>query len=234
MTDETQTQARPFDSYTSADHARVAMAQDAWYAMAAAYAALVPELRRDPRPTALIEAAVEAHGAAVDLLRAAVVASHEQGLSWSQIGLGLGVTKQSAHERFAQDVGEFRRALADHLNALSDDPRAELPAAAPVYDTAKVAPRIDRYRVELGEVPGTMSVAGRPGELLAQLSDPATAVTGVNGTSARPVDAPVPRCRFSADAAWQEGSEPGEYLACTAAEGHPGRHQLAVSNSYYS
>ena len=38
--------------------------------------------------------------------------------------------------------GELRRrALADHLNALSSDPAAELPAAAPLYDTAKDAPR---------------------------------------------------------------------------------------------
>lgn len=234
MTDETQTPDRPFDSYTSADHARVAMAKEAWYAMAAAYEALVPELRRDPRPTVLIEAAVQAHSAAAHLLRAAVVASHEQGMSWSQIGTGLGVAKQSAHERFAPDVTAFRRGLADHLNALRDDAGAKLPATAPLYDTATEAPRLDRYRVELGEMPGTMSVAGRPGELLARLSDPATAVTGVNGTSARPVDAPVPRCRFAADMDWHEGMDPGDFLTCTSAEGHPGAHSLAVSNSYDS
>jgi hypothetical protein len=78
-------------------------------------------------------------------------------------------------------------------------------------------------------MPGTMALAGQPGELLAQLSDPATAVTGVNGTSARPADAPAPRCRFTADAQWTPDSDPGEYLVCTDVEGHPGRHRLAVS-----
>jgi hypothetical protein len=230
MTDETETRA--FQSFTSADHARVAMAHEAWYVLSEAYRALVPELSRETRPTVLIDAAVRVHRAAGHLLRAAVVAGHEQGLSWTQIGIGLDVTKQSAHERFAEAVTDFRRSLADHLNALDKDPAATLPASGRLYDTARDAPRLDRYRAELGEVPGTMTLAGRPGELLAQLSDPATAVTGVNGTSARPVDARVPWCRFSAEAAWQEGAEPGEYLRCTAPEGHPGRHQLAVSSIY--
>jgi hypothetical protein len=67
-------------------------------------------------------------------------------------------------------------------------------------DTAWHAPKLDAWRAELGELPGGMPPAGTPGELLARLSDPATAVTGLNGTTARHPDASAPRCRFTADA----------------------------------
>ncbi|MEU6261739.1 hypothetical protein [Saccharopolyspora shandongensis] len=63
-------------------------------------------------------------------------------------------------------------------------------------------------------------------------SDPATAVTGLNGITARAADAGAPHCRFTAEAQPGEFSEPGEYLTCTLPDGHPGRHQLAVGNIY--
>jgi hypothetical protein len=176
---------------------------------------------------------------AEDLLRAAVIASHERGLSWTQIGRGLGTSKQAAHERFAGDVTAFRKQLAAHLAALAEDPDAkpEKPEGFEygwglVPNTAWYAPQIDAWRAELGEVPGFFTNAGSPGELLAQLSDPATAVTRLNGTTARPVDVDAPRCPFTADS-MSEDAEPGEYLVCLLPEGHPGkRHQLAVSNIY--
>lgn len=186
-------------------------------------------------PTALIEAALSARAHAEDLLRAAVIASHERGLSWPQIGRGLGTSKQAAHERFAGDVTAFRKQLAAHLDALAEDPDAKLnrpEGFEHLVSTAWYAPQLDAWRAELGEVSGFFAKAGNPGELLAQLSDPATAVTRLNGTTARPVNATVPRCAFTADS-MSEDAEPGEYLVCLLPEGHPGkRHQLAVSNIY--
>ncbi|SEO83774.1 hypothetical protein [Amycolatopsis saalfeldensis] len=233
--------ARPFGSYTAADHARVAMAEAAWSTLEAAFRSIVPEAHRpDGVPsTVLIEAASWARARAEDLLRAAVIASHERGLSWTQIGRGLGTSKQAAHERFAGDVTAFRKQLAVHLAALAEDPDAkpEKPEGFEhgwglVPDTSFFAPHLDAWRAELGEIPGAFTPAGNPGELLAQLSDPATAVTGVNDTTARPVDVDAPRCRFTAES-MSEDAEPGEYLVCLLPEGHPGkRHQLAVSNIY--
>lgn len=56
-----------------------------------------------------------------------------------------------------------------------------------------------------------------------------------DATPARTVDScaggPAARCRYTTEAAWP-GAEPGEYLTCTATEGHPGRHQLATANRY--
>ncbi len=239
--DVAATEPRRFESYTTADHARVAMAEAAWSTLEAAYRAIVPEAHRPDGvpPTVLIEAALWARARAEDLLRAAVIASHERGLSWTQIGKGLNTSKQAAHERFAGDVTAFRKQLAAHLAALAQDPDAkpEMPEGFEfgwclVPDTAFYAPLVDAWRAELGEIPGAFTKAGNPGELLAQLSDPATAVTRLNGTTARPVDVDAPRCSFTADSV-SEDAEPGEYLVCLLPEGHPGkRHQLAASNIY--
>lgn len=203
---ETDDVARPFESYTAADHARVAMAEAAWSTLEAAYRAVVPEAHRDGAgPGVLIEAARLVLGHANALVRAAVVASHEQGMTWTQIGQALEVTKQSAHERFAEHVTAFRTQLAERLAQLAEDPDAKpdkyLSGWGMVPDTAWYAPQLDAWRAELGKLPGSLTRSGEPGELLARLSDPTTAVPGVYGTTARPVDATAPRCRFTADAA---------------------------------
>lgn len=229
----TESEPRPFASYTAADHARVAMAENAWSLLEHAYRATLPEAHRDGFPTgALIDAALSVQHRAEWLLRTAVVASHEQGMTWQQIGDHLGISRQSAHERFSPVVTEARRALATQLDALAADPDAEVEQIVPLVDTAWYAPRLDQWRAELGqlEIPGTMLVPGRPGELLAQLSDPDTAVTGVNGTTARGADAGPPRCRFTTEAGEYDESLPGDFLVCTLQEGHPGSHQLAVDN----
>ncbi len=231
---------RPFSSYTPADHARVAMASQAWTTLEAALRAVVPEAHRaaDPisptSPAELIQAARRVQSCAETLLRAAVVASHEQGLTWTQIGHGLTVTKQSAHERFAEAVTAFRREVAECQRQLaeSDETPRSPSARAGVVDTAWYAPRIDAWRAELGRLPGAMTPPGQPGELLARLSEAETAITRLNGAWARPIDAPAPHCPFTAEEAQNENAEMGDYLACTLAEGHPGRHQLAVSNRY--
>lgn len=236
MTDVQNTEtSRPAMSYTPSDHARVAMAAATWSVLGSAVDALVPELRHEARPTALIDAARKVHSAAARLMEAAVVASHEQGMTWTQIGSALDVTKQSAHERYADNVTGFRQQLAAWLNALAEAPSAKPRAVSStpplLVDTAWYAPRLDAWRAELGEVPGVLAAAGRPGELLAQLSDPATAVTGLNGTTARPIDARPLNCRFTAQLDWTSDSDPGDYLTCTGVEGHPGQHRLAVANS---
>jgi hypothetical protein len=238
MTESTSDRAEParrFESYTSADHARVALAERAWTTLDAVNAALVPEgrLPNGTLPTALIRAALDVQHLAEKLVQAAVVASHERGLSWTQIGQGLGVSKQAAHERFAGDVTKFRQALVDHLDALAANPDADVERPGThLVDTAWYAPKLDAWRAELGRLPGGLSPAGRAGELLAQLSDADTAVTGLNGINARHPDSPSPRCRFTAELDWDAESEPGDYFACTEAEGHPGKHKLAVANSY--
>lgn len=228
--------ARTFEAYTAADHARVVMAEAAWSTLEAAYRAVVPEAHQDHHPRALIEAARRVAGLAETLLSAAVVASHEQGQSWTEIGRGLEVSKQAAWERFAEHVTDFRTQLAERLNKLAADPdtkpQRSVSGFGMLLDTAWYAPKLDAWRAELGEIPGSMTKPGEPGELLARLSDPATAVTGVNGTTARPSDATAPQCRFTADAQWHEDAEPGEYLTCTLPDGHPGRHQLALDNIY--
>lgn len=229
--------ARSFEAYTAADHARVVMAEAAWSTLEAAYRAVVPEAHHDGAdPRVLIESARWVAGLAETLLSAAVVASHEQGQSWTQIGRALETSKQAAHERFAEDVTDFRTQLARHLDKLATDPDAtpqpqrSFSGFGMLLDTAWYAPKLDAWRAELGEIPGLMTKSGAPGELLARLSDPATAVTGVNGTKARPPDATAPQCRFTADPQWHEDAEPGEYLTCTLPEGHPGRHQPAIGN----
>jgi capsid protein len=118
---------RAFASYTTADHARVAMAEVAWSTLEAAFRAIVPEAHRPDGvpPTVLLEAALWARARAQDLVRAAVIASHERGLSWTQIGKGLGTSKQAAHERFAGEVTAFRKQLAALLAALAEDPDAK-------------------------------------------------------------------------------------------------------------
>lgn len=45
------------------------------------------------------------------LLAAAVVADRVRGCSWTEVGEALGVSKQSAHERFAGSEREFREAI---------------------------------------------------------------------------------------------------------------------------
>jgi hypothetical protein len=217
---------RPFASYTPADHARIAMAVNAWSLMEDAFRAVVPEAH-DPTG-ALITAALGLQERAQWLLRQAVVASHEQGMTWQQIGDRLGVSRQSAHERFAPVVAGQRRALAAQLDILAADPDARCTECC---DTAWWAPRLDAWRAQLGELPGGMTPAADPGELLARLSDPDTAVTRLNGLDARGPDAATPRCHFAADIV-DDDAEPGDYLTCTLPDGHPGQHQLAVSNSY--
>jgi hypothetical protein len=63
------------------------------------------------RPGELLEEAARLVAGAEQALRMAVVAERLRGTSWAQIGDTLGVTRQSAHERYAAFEHEMRRAL---------------------------------------------------------------------------------------------------------------------------
>jgi hypothetical protein len=52
------------------------------------------------------------------LLILAVVLSHKAGNTWEQIGRALGVSRQSAHERYAGHVAAFHRDLGAVLDAI--------------------------------------------------------------------------------------------------------------------
>lgn len=184
MTDA-PTGPRPFTSYTQADHARVAMAEAAWGTFIEAFRAIVPE-ENYPRgitdgagPGALIRDALLVRQAADRLLTAAVVATYEQGQSWSDISLMLEVTKQSAHERFAAAVDAFRRDLAAQLAEMADAPDAGTRHLHPIDPDGRLlintdwwAPRLDAWRAQVGELPsGEAGARAKRGELLAQLSD---------------------------------------------------------------
>ncbi|MEY8037988.1 hypothetical protein [Saccharopolyspora cebuensis] len=103
----------------------------------AAYRATVPEAHRDGlsrrSPDRGAQSALQ-HAQA--LLRAPVVASHEQGITWQQIGDHLGISRQSAHERFGPAATEARRALPEHLQARTAAPDARTGSSGPIVDTA--------------------------------------------------------------------------------------------------
>jgi hypothetical protein len=82
------------------------------------------------------------------LLAAAVVADRVRGASWAEVGEALGISKQSAHERFGDAEREFRDAL---LFPHRDGPPGGLgytvaPYAVEQPDT--VRERLDRWVVE--------------------------------------------------------------------------------------
>jgi len=90
-----------------------------------------------------VEAAHQLAAQARELLTLAVAYERRRGTSWERIGEPMGISKQSAHERFAPAAG----GLDDALTAawlLGDDPRHPgLPEGA--ADPATVAGRLDRW-----------------------------------------------------------------------------------------
>ena len=240
MSGSTEPTERPFASYTSADHARISYADTAWLLVGKAYeAALPPRMRLSyidrPPPTSEIIAARSLATQASRLEILAVLVCHESGCTWEEIGKALGVTRQSAHAKYAEHINNFHDDLVTVLEAIkagssADDAIEKLPgrvaALSLVVDTGWHAPRLDAWIAQVGPLPGTMTFGMDPGALLAQLSDPASSV-GYYGGAARDTGARSPRCPFTAES---DGGEPGEYLVCTATEGHSGRHKLAVTS----
>jgi hypothetical protein len=118
------------------------------------------------------------------------------------------------------DAGAAGETVADVVDRLP----ARLAGLSLVADTGCHAPRLDAWLVATGQLPGTLICGRNAGALLVNLSDPASSV-GYHG-AARSGEAKSPRCPFTAES---HGGEPGEYLVCTAAQGHSGRHKLAVT-----
>ncbi len=72
----------------------------------------LPDLRRrHPAPREPLQDAARLLAGAERALRLAVAAERLQGASWAQSGDALGVTRQSAHERYAPFEREVRHAL---------------------------------------------------------------------------------------------------------------------------
>jgi hypothetical protein len=161
----------PLDSlapYTDASRARLAMSREA-SDLADSARTLVPiypgELRRTGGSSTaggMIEDVARLRARADYVLTLAVVYERLAGTSWEQIGEALGVTRQSAHQRYADAERRFREALAEP-EATSDggEPYVRLDAAA--YEPDEWAGRLDawvirhRERWDAGQGPEPVS-----------------------------------------------------------------------------
>lgn len=175
--------ARPFASYSRADHARVAVAIQAWRLLEVAYDATVPEwrLRRlDAPEEAVLCLAESAQAAARRLLIASVVAARENGVSWARIGGELGISAGSARCRFSKHVGDFQAHFEAVIAPMRVGRHFEGVRDATVYrfghcvieNTGWWAPRLDEWLGTLGGVPGGLGPPIPAGALGASLSAP--------------------------------------------------------------
>jgi hypothetical protein len=99
----------------------------------------------DDRPSALlVDDAARAVVKAQALLRAAVVAARAAHVSWEDLGGALDITKQSAHQRYAEDERQWKEAL-DRPEAVNEIGQrySRLPYGA--ENTAAVAARLDEW-----------------------------------------------------------------------------------------
>jgi len=238
-TEPPDAERRPFESYTSTDHARVALSYELFSLAGTCHQALIPEKAAgDGWPDAGIKVAQSVMSAARDIMDAAVVAAYESGLTWEQIGRAFttgqgddGITRQSAWTKYAPAVGQFHEQLADAIDRAErgEDPvdYSRGPWPKRICNTESYAPRLENVTSTV-EYPGTLGPVRKPGEFTAALSDPATAcsaqIAGVRGPDARPLG-----CRYAQELDDPYGDD-GMYgwLACTRHEGHRGKHNLAV------
>ena len=182
MTDESRgapdgAPPRPFASYTPADHARVAMASDTMFLAAHCHQAMIPERAAAEGlspAAAIIAPAAGILRLAAQLLESAVVTAYEAGATWEQIGraLGDGITRQSAHAKYAPAVAEFREQLAAAIRRAGQgkDPLAGEAARTRICDTAWYAPFLDE--AVTAEHPGMLGPPPPAGEFLKHLSGP--------------------------------------------------------------
>lgn len=92
-----------------------------------------------------IEAANGLAGDARFLLTLAAAYERARGTSWEAIGETLGITRQSAHTRFAEDIERLNKTLTESW-LLGDEPRLiDLPEGA--ADPAGTADRLDRWAI---------------------------------------------------------------------------------------
>ncbi len=188
-TEPPDAERRPFESYTSTDHARVALSYELFSLAGTCHQALIPEKAAgDGWPDAGIKVAQSVMSAARDIMDAAVVAAYESGLTWEQIGRAFttgqgddGITRQSAWTKYAPAVGQFHEQLADAIDRAErgEDPvdYSRGPWPKRICNTESYAPRLENVTSTV-EYPGTLGPVRKPGEFTAALSDPATACWG--------------------------------------------------------
>jgi hypothetical protein len=106
----------------------------------------------------LIDEANRLVGQVGELLKLAVIHARERHMSWGDIGKALDVTRQTAHQRYAGDLAEWRDALYDPAR----HDYGWMPEGA--YNPGQVVPGLDAWLVQHhtgnGE-PGSVS-AGLP------------------------------------------------------------------------
>jgi hypothetical protein len=158
-----------------------------------------------------------------------VIAAHESGLTWTEIGDLVGMPPAAARKRWKTAISAFQQELQDahRLEVLGINPPNE---PVEIVDTGTCAAELDRRRALLGPVVARLNAkvpTGQAGDVLALLTDPAD-ISWDPEPNVRSVDAPPTRCRF------REYSDDGIYdwLACTRYPGHPGPHTLIVVDDY--
>ena len=160
-----------------------------------------------------------------------MVTAYEAGATWEQIGraLGDGITRQSAHAKYAPAVAEFREQLAAAIRRAGqgEDPLAPARRRGRGSVTRPGMPRSSTRPSPLS-IPACSDRRRPPGSSSTHLSARRTAapaqLAGVRGPDAQPL-----RCRHTRelDDPYLDGMY--SWLACTLPEGHPGRQQLAVT-----
>src|SRR6266536_3410545 len=101
----------PAPSYSDSSLGRLAFSQACRDLSDLARAHVATDADAHLRPGELLEEAGRLVAGAEQALRMAVVAERLRGTSWAEIGEALGVTRQSAHERYASFEHELRQAL---------------------------------------------------------------------------------------------------------------------------
>jgi hypothetical protein len=94
-------------------------------------------------PHEYVEQAATLVSLAQDLLRHAVVYARERGGSWTDVGDGLGISKQTAHERFAPAYQSWESALDEPWVQSGSLRSSRLPEGADRPDEA--AASLDRW-----------------------------------------------------------------------------------------
>ena len=85
---------------------------------------------------------------ALQLLIAAVIADRLRGASWSDVGEALDITKQSAHERFADAERQFREALLFPYRCPEHGGLGDTVAPYAALEPDRVRDRLDAWVVE--------------------------------------------------------------------------------------
>jgi hypothetical protein len=217
----------------------VALASDMLFLAGQCHQALIPERWAGddaPYATAGIRAAASVMERARHLMESAVIAAYESGLTWDQIDRALshrgadGVTRQSAHARYAPAVAEFREQLAGAAGRAAQGLDPGKTGWTRICDTAFYAPYLDEVAAPT-EHPGMLAPPTRPGDFLAGLSirPPPRPPSSPRASAARTRRRRTAAHTQSLDDPYLDDGTRG-WLACTLLEGHPGRHQLAVAS----